>query len=226
MINKVKDLEEKIQYFFKNKTLLVESLTHTSYSNENKVSSNERLEFLGDSVLSLIISTYLFEKLGDKKEGQLSRIRATIVCEKALRLASDKFALNKYISLGKGEESTGGRNRDSIIADCMEALIGAIYLDSNLECAKEFIFKFMDSIIQDAIKGNLFKDYKTQFQEIAQKNKGVKIKYIVSNEKGPDHNKEFEVMLYLDDKYISKGIGRSKKEAEQNAAKEALQLEK
>lgn len=229
----LEELEEKIGYCFVNKNLLQLALTHTSYANENrsrqsksKPQNNERLEFLGDSVLNLIITSYLFNTLEKVSEGDMSRIRSTIVCEKSLKMSADRFGLKEYIFLGKGEEITGGRNRDSIIADAMEALIGAIYLDSGMESAKCFIQRFMTNTIELALDGKLFKDYKTQFQEIVQKNKDAKIQYHVIAEKGPDHNKLFIVELKLDGKKISSGRGRNKKEAEQNAAREAIERER
>lgn len=231
-MEKMSKLEQNIGYTFANKNLIVEALTHTSYSNENKrkknktkeVRDNERLEFLGDSVLNLSITTFLFNRQKNLTEGELSRLRSTIVCEKSLRQAADTFSLGEHILLGKGEEQTGGRNRDSIISDAMEALIGAIYLDAGYEEANKFILKHMGSIIELAVKGRLFMDYKTQFQEVAQKQGNAKIEYKVIGEKGPDHNKIFIVELLLNEENIAKGEGRSKKEAEQNAAKEALEI--
>lgn len=219
-----KELEFLIGYNFKNKKLLHEALTHSSYANENKNTKfNERLEFLGDSVLSLIISTYLFDNCPNHKEGDLSRIRASIVCEKSLRIAGDIFFLNKFLFIGKGEEISGGRNKDSILADAFESLIGAIYLDSGLNDARIFIFKFMEKIINKALEGKLFEDYKTQFQELVrQKDKYSDINYVVVNTSGPDHEKVFTVCLYMNNIKLSTGVGKSKKEAEQNAAKEAL----
>lgn len=222
-------LENKIGYSFKYKKLLQEALIHTSYANEhreNKMRNNERLEFLGDSVLNLIITTYLFKQLKGVSEGEMSRIRSTIVCEKSLRMAADGFGLNKYLLLGKGEEQTGGRNRDSIIADAMEALIGAIYLDSGLASAENFIKKMMTKIIDLALEGKLFKDYKTQYQEMVQRHSEAKIEYLVIREQGPDHNKIFTVKLLLNGEFVSMGEGRNKKEAEQNAAREAIGIEK
>lgn len=230
----MKELEKNIGYEFKNKKLLKEALTHTSYSNETRkrkgrgkieakdARDNERLEFLGDSVLNLSISTFLFQKKKDLTEGELSRMRSTIVCEKSLKLAADSFGLNRYILLGKGEEQTGGRKRDSIIADAMEALIGAIYLDAGFVEADRFILQYMGEIISLALEGKLFKDYKTQYQEKVQRGKEAKIEYLVVGEKGPDHNKLFQVALKLNGQEVSRGEGRNKKEAEQNAAKEAL----
>lgn len=230
---KMNRLEENIGYHFKNKDLIKEALTHTSYSNEKRRSqsknknskNNERLEFLGDSVLSLAVTSFLFERLGNFTEGDLSRLRSTIVCEKSLKKAADTFDLGQAIYLGKGEEQTGGRQRESIIADAMEALIGAIYLDAGFEEANRFILKHMGPIIELAIQGKLFMDYKTQFQEFAQQQSDTTIEYKVIGESGPDHNKTFRVVLLLNQKQIAIGEGRSKKEAEQNAAKGALGIE-
>ena len=233
---KMKEIEQTIGYTFKDKELLKEALTHTSHSNESRKSriksrskitkDNERLEFLGDSVLNLSITTFLFNQKKSLTEGELSRMRSTIFCEKSLRMAADSFGLHKYILLGKGEELTGGRNRNSIIADAMEALMGAIYLDAGFAEADRFILKYMGEVIELAIDGKLFKDYKTQYQELVQKSSEVKIEYKVLEEKGPDHNKTFVVGLYLNGKEISTGEGSNKKEAEQNAAREALSFEK
>lgn len=233
-MNSFEKLEQQIGYTFKDKELLRTALTHTSYANEHRMNknsksrtkNNERLEFLGDSVLNLIITTYLFKALGRVSEGEMSRIRSTIVCEKSLRNAAEVFDLKNYLLLGKGEEQTGGRNRDSIIADAMEALIGAIYLDSGLESAENFIKKMMTKIIDLALEGKLFKDYKTQYQEMVQRHSDAKIEYLVIREQGPDHNKIFTVKLLLNGEFVSMGEGRNKKEAEQNAAREAIGIEK
>lgn len=229
----MKSLEQKIGYSFQNKELLKQALTHTSYTNEHKQSNkktpardNERLEFLGDSVLSLIVTSFLYENQNAMSEGKLSRLRATIVCEKSLRSAADLVSLGDYILLSRGEERTGGRNRDSIIADAMEAVIGAIYLDSGLEAARGFVMRHMETIIQLAMEGKLFSDYKTQFQEWAQKNGEACISYDVVSESGPDHRKSFVVALSLNGARVALGTGNSKKEAEQNAAKGALAIEK
>ncbi len=233
-MNSFEKLERQIGYAFKDKELLRTALTHTSYANEHRTNknsksrtkNNERLEFLGDSVLNLIITTHLFKALGRVSEGEMSRIRSTIVCEKSLRDAAEGFDLKNYLLLGKGEEQTGGRNRDSIIADGMEALIGAIYLDSGLASAENFIKKVMTKIIDLALEGKLFKDYKTQYQEMVQRHSDAKIEYLVIREQGPDHNKIFTVKLLLNGESVSMGEGRNKKEAEQNAAREAIGIEK
>lgn len=231
---KMKELEKNIGYTFTDKNLMTEALTHTSYSNEKKRNKsknkgsqdNERLEFLGDSVLNLSITTFLFKNQPSLTEGELSRLRSTIVCEKSLRQAADTFKLGDFVFLGKGEEQTGGRNRDSNIADAMEALMGAIYLDAGFEEANKFILKYMGPIIELAVQGKLYGDYKTQFQEAVQKQGESKIEYKVVGESGPDHNKTFSVELLVNEKRVSVGEGHSKKEAEQSAAKEALNIER
>lgn len=225
-MNKLIELQNKIGYNFNDIELLKIALTHTSYANEHKkkmIKHNERLEFLGDSVLSLIITTYLFKNLSSIPEGELSRIRSTIVCENSLKMSGDEFNLSQYIYMGKGEEQTGGRGRSSIVSDAMEALIASIYLDSGYENAEIFVLRQMEDIIQKAIQGKLFKDYKTQYQEVIQKKSNAKIEYIVVSEEGPDHQKIFTVSLHLNDERISTGKGRSKKVAEQKAAEIALE---
>lgn len=224
-MNKLSELQSQIGYEFENLDLLKNALTHTSYANEHKkkmVKHNERLEFLGDSVLSLIITTYLFKNLSNITEGELSRIRSTIVCENSLKISGDEFNLSQYIYMGKGEEQTGGRGRSSIVSDAMEALIASIYLDSGYDSAQEFVLRQMGDIIKNAIQGKLFKDYKTQYQEVIQKKSNAKIEYVVISEEGPDHQKTFTVSLLLNDNLISTGKGRSKKVAEQKAAEIAL----
>lgn len=225
-MKKLTELQEKIGYHFRDIELLKIALTHTSYANEHKkkmVKHNERLEFLGDSVLSLIITTYLFKNLSNITEGELSRIRSTIVCENSLKTSGDEFDLSQYIYMGKGEEQTGGRGRSSIVSDAMEALIASIYLDSGYENAENFVLSQMKYIIDKAIEGKLFTDYKTQYQEMIQKKSNSKIEYIVISEDGPDHQKTFTVSLMLNDKNVTIGKGRSKKTAEQNAAELALE---
>lgn len=221
----IKELEEKIGYDFRDIQLLFESLTHSSYANENKkksIAHNERLEFLGDAVLSIVISEYLYNKLHTFQEGELTKIRASIVCEPSLANCSKKLNIGKYILLGKGEEVTGGRERVSILADTFEALIGAIYLDGGLGQAQKFILKSLKDTIEDAISGRVYQDYKTHLQEYIQSENSERILYEVIHEEGPDHNKIFHVHVRVGDKILGTGIGKSKKEAEQSAAKEAL----
>ncbi|MBO5321063.1 MAG: ribonuclease III [Clostridia bacterium] len=219
-------LQEKLQYTFKNEDLLINALTHSSYANEvrNGVSSNERLEFLGDSVLSIIVSEYIYKKFGDLPEGELTKIRASLVCEKSLCLFSREMDLGQYLRLGKGEEKGGGRERDSILADAFEAVLAAIYLDGGFEVAKKHVLRFIKDELYNHNEAETFKDYKTALQEIIQRNPEESVTYILTNETGPDHDKVFEVEVRLNSNTIGRGKGKNKKQAEQFAAKEALQL--
>ena len=217
------ELEQIIGYTFKNPELLKEALTHSSYTNGKHLRSNERLEFLGDSVLSIVVSEHLFENLTNLPEGQLTKIRASVVCENALYPFARKIDLGKYIFLGKGEEHTGGRDRHSILADAFEALIAAIYIDGGIEPASKHILNFVIPAIK-ASKKRPVNDYKTTLQEIIQKNPGELLEYVLVDESGPDHNKHFVVEVHLNSNVIGKGGGKSKKEAEQQAAREALEL--
>lgn len=216
-------LEERIGYEFKNPALLKEALTHSSYVNGKNHHSNERLEFLGDSVLSVVVSKYLFENL-DKPEGQLTKLRASIVCEHSLFPFANKIKLGEEILLGKGEENTGGRHRRSILADAFEALIAAIYLDGGLEAASDFILPFIPPL--DVLRSGrlLVGDYKTILQEIIQQNPEEKVVYELADESGAAHNRVFTSNVLLNGQIIGTGVGMSKKEAEQNAAKEAVRL--
>ena len=223
ILNNISLFEENINYEFTNKEYILEALTHSSYSNENKnYPFNERLEFLGDSVLSLVISDYLFKKETKLPEGELTKIRANIVCEESLSEVSKNIHLGKYMLLGKGEEATGGRERISILADALEAVIAAIYLDGGIKCAREFILTNMEKIINDSIKGKIFRDYKTCLQEVLQSNGENNIWYKLIEEKGPDHNKRFVMEVGINDTVLGVGEGKSKKDAEQVAAKCAL----
>ena len=215
--------EHTIGYVFKNKSYILEALTHSSYSNENKnYKFNERLEFLGDSVLSIVISDYLFKTEEDLPEGELTKIRANIVCEESLSEVASEINLGTFLLLGKGEEATGGRTRISILADALEAVIAAIYLDGGIEEARKFIFKYMEQIIKDSIKGKIFRDYKTYLQEVLQSKGEQNIWYKLIEEKGPDHNKTFVMEVGINDTVLGVGEGKSKKDAEQVAAKAAL----
>ena len=220
----ISKLEELIGYSFKNKELLKHALSHSSYANERKIHgrSNERLEFLGDSVLSIVVSDYLYKNM-NVAEGELTKIRASLVCEKSLHIFATQINLGDFMRLGKGEENTGGRERPSILADAFEAVIAAIYLDGGMEAAAKHILRFMPENIIEA-KKPVFSDFKTVLQEIVQKNPEEKVEYVLIGEEGPDHNKRFVVEVCLNSQVIGKGKGRSKKEAEQLAAKEALEL--
>ena len=218
----IQELEKRIGYSFQDKSLLRQALTHSSYANEMRIlkSGNyERLEFLGDAVLEMVTSNFLFSKYPTMPEGQLSKLRASLVCEPALALAAKRISLEKYFLLGKGEEATGGRERESIACDIMEAVIGAIYRDSGIEEAKKYIFRF---ILDDIDKKRLFYDAKSNLQELAQSKLKAVLSYRVIYETGPEHDKEFGVEALLGDRVIGRGKGRSKKIAEQHAAYEAL----
>ena len=216
------ELEKKIDYHFKDEQLLRQALTHSSFANEQKINKNadyERLEFLGDAVLELVSSEFLFHENPDMKEGELTKLRASIVCESALAYCARQFSLEEYILLGKGEEMTGGRTKDSIISDVMEAIIGAIYLDSGMEDAVAYIHKF---VLSDLEHKQLFYDAKTNLQELVQQENNGTLNYVLISEEGPDHDKVFVVEARIDDKKIGHGIGKTKKAAEQQAAYEAL----
>ena len=216
----MKQLEKNIGYHFRDKNLLKTAVTHSSFANENRggLAYNERLEFLGDAVLQLITSEKLFKENPDMPEGRMSKQRAALVCEDALAGYSREINLGDFMLLGKGEEATGGRNRPSILADAFEALTGAIFLDSGMDNAKRFVRRFLDAAHTS------LKDYKTLLQEIIQKNPGERLSYVVIGESGPDHDKVFNVEVHLNSNVIGKGTGKSKKQAEQAAAKEALAL--
>ena len=215
----MKLLQQKIGYTFKDESLLSEALTHSSYSNENKgrINCNERLEFLGDSVLSLIVTNYIFLNFSQLPEGDLTQLRASLVCEKALYKFAKIINLGEFIKLSRGEKNGGGADRPSILSDAFEALIAAIFLDGGYECARDFVMDFITPEIRNLRKKPI-KDYKTTLQEIVQKNPGEKLEYRL------DHNKHFVTEVLLNSNSIGKGGGRSKKEAEQQAAREALEL--
>lgn len=212
------NFEKKIGYTFQDKKLLRQALTHSSFANEkrlNKLSNNERLEFLGDAVLELTSSEYLFHEHEKMPEGDLTKLRASLVCEPTLALCARELSLGEYIMLGKGEAATGGRERESILSDAMEALIGAIYLDGGFTSAKEFIGRF---ILSDMEHKQLFFDSKTILQEIVQSEYKKQLCYDLLSEEGPDHNKKFTVLAHMEGTPLAEGTGRTKKAAEQNAA--------
>ena len=220
------DLQNKIGYQFKNPALLNEALTHSSYANEHKtqhIKYNERLEFLGDSVLSIVVSDYIYKNCPELPEGELTKLRASLVCEKSLYEFAKKIDLGKYLILSKGERNNGGADRPSILSDAFEALIAAIYIDGEITPASKHILNFVIPAIKNSKKKKI-NDYKTTLQEIIQKNPGEKLEYVLVKESGPDHNKHFVVEVHLNSNVIGKGGGRSKKEAEQQAAREALEL--
>ena len=218
MNKKTEELEEIIGYHFKNKHYLTQALTHSSYANEKKLGKlgcNERLEFLGDAVLELISSDVLYARFPQIPEGELTKKRASLLCEPSLAYCAREFGLPQFLLLGKGEDMTGGRNRDSIVSDATEALLGAIYLDGGFASAKEFVLNF---ILNDIEHKQLFYDSKTILQEIVQGHTDETLTYVLLKEEGPDHNKSFEVSAMLDGQEIGRGIGRTKKSAEQRAA--------
>lgn len=218
----LEELQDKIGYRFQNTELLKQALTHSSFANEqkiNKLKDYERLEFLGDAVLELVSSEFLFRENLQMPEGQLTKLRASMVCEPALAYCAKDIDLGSYILLGRGEEYTGGRYRSSITSDVMEAIIGAIFLDGGIENAKKHIYRFILSDLENKI---LFLDSKTILQEEIQKKKDAQLRYELIGESGPDHNKQFTVDAYLNDVLIGSGTGRTKKAAEQQAAYEAL----
>ncbi|PRR84164.1 ribonuclease III [Clostridium vincentii] len=217
------NVEEAIGVKFNNSTLIQTALTHSSYAKQFKDAQyNERLEFLGDSVLQLCITEYLFVNYKNKSEGELTKIRSLIVCENSLYKVARKINLSEFIRMSRGEELTGGRERISIQADAVEAVLAAIYLDRGIEEANKFIMeKFMD-IISKAVQNKIILDFKTKLQELLQVNGEVNITYELIKYEGPPHHRKFFVSVFLADKEMGKGLGYSKKEAEQNAAKEAL----
>lgn len=214
-----------IGYKFNNINLLKRAMTHSSYANETRDSegSNERLEFLGDAVLSIVVSDAIFRDYTNLPEGELTKIRASLVCENSLCAFAKEIALGDYILLGKGERLTGGNKRPSILADAFEALIAAIYLDGGIEAATKFVMGFVERELADNNWGS-FEDYKTILQEIIQQNPEEILEYRLAGESGPDHDKRFEVEILLNSNVIGRGSARSKKKAEQLAAKEALRL--
>lgn len=219
----LRELEKKTGYTFRDFSLFRQALTHSSYANEHrqeKIHDNERLEFLGDAVLEIISSEFLFFQYPNLPEGDLTKLRASIVCEPTLALCTRELNLGEYLLLGRGEERTGGRHRDSIVSDAMEALIGAIYLDGGFANAKEFVKRF---ILTDIEHKKLFYDSKTILQEIVQGNfKGEDISYRLTGETGPDHDKKFLVDVLIGERVHGQGVGRTKKAAEQEAAYQAI----
>ncbi|MFQ6819093.1 MAG: ribonuclease III [Blautia sp.] len=215
-------LEQIIGYTFRNKKLLKQALTHSSYANEKKLGKlgcNERLEFLGDAVLELVSSDVLYAKFPQIPEGELTKKRASLVCEPSLAYCARQFDLPKYLLLGRGEDMTGGRMRDSIVSDATEALLGAIYLDGGFEKAREFVLKF---ILNDMEHKQLFYDSKTILQELVQEKGRQTVEYVLTKETGPDHNKQFSVDVLINGTPAGSGTGHTKKAAEQAAAYQAI----
>ncbi len=218
----IRKFEEKLGYEFKDKNLIETALTHTSYANERGVESYERLEFLGDAVLQMLTSRYIYVNYPKFPEGKMSRMRANIVCETTLSQIAYKIGINEHARLGKGEELTGGRNRPSILADMVEATLAAVYLDGGIDKAREVIFDAYGHIIENAAQGKLNTDYKTALQEKLQQNGSVKIEYTLIGEEGPAHDKRFTMSVSAWGKVLGEGSGRTKQEAQQQAAKKAL----
>jgi len=219
----MKDFEQCIHYAFKNKSLLQNALTHSSYANENRdkgMPDNERLEFLGDSILGFVVAEHLYQQHPMRPEGELTRIRADLVCEKSLARIARTIDLGRYILLGNGEEQNGGRNRDSILSDAMESVFAAVYLDGGMDSAKTLITRLLLQEGADDQGNNT--DYKTKFQELVQRKKNQNIQYHLIGESGPDHDKKFEVEVILNGKVVGIGEGSSKKRAEQSAAHAAI----
>ena len=219
---KIKEFEEIIGYSFKNLNLIKTALTQSSYANERGLGEcNERLEFLGDSVLGVVTADYFYHNLNHLPEGEMTKRRAACACEKSLYKFAKEIDLGTYIFLGRGEENMGGRDRASILADAFEAVIAAIYLDGGLENARKFVLRFVTKAANENIS---LKDFKTELQEIIQKNPDEHLSYVLVGESGPDHDKRFEVEVLLNSNVIGCGTGRSKKLAEQEAARQALEL--
>ena len=220
----INELENAIGYQFRNITLLQNALSHSSYANErwhDSLKSNERLEFLGDSVLGMLVADYLYRNFPDRPEGELTRMRADMVCEKTLATVANRLNLGKHLLLGKGEEQGGGRKRDSILADAVESVIAACYLDGGMDAAKAFVEKFI--LVNVPLRKLNNADYKTALQELVQQKKNQMIAYRLVGESGPDHDKQFRVELTINGEIVGTGIGSSKKRAEQDAARQALE---
>ena len=219
------ELENAIGYRFRNITLLQNALSHSSYANErwrDSLKSNERLEFLGDSVLGMLVADYLYRNFPDRPEGELTRMRADMVCEKTLAVVANQLNLGRHLMLGRGEELGGGRNRESILADAVESVIAACYLDGGMDAALQFVKKFI--LVHVPVTKLQNADYKTALQELVQQKKNQVLSYQLIGESGPDHDKEFRVELTLNDRVIGVGVGSSKKRAEQAAARAAIEI--
>ena len=220
----IKDLETAIGYRFKNITLLQNALTHSSYANErwhDSLKSNERLEFLGDSILGMVVAEYLYRNFPDRPEGELTRMRADMVCETSLALVANKLDLGSHLLLGHGEEQGGGRTRPSILADAVESVIAAAFLDGGFEAAERIIKQFI--LVEVPVTRLHNRDYKTMLQELVQQKKNQVLSYALVGESGPDHDKNFLVEVRLNGNVVGSGSGRSKKRAEQDAARNAVE---
>lgn len=223
-MSRLEEFQEKIGYHFAGEGLLRQALTHSSYANERhmrKHADNERLEFLGDAVLEIVSSDFLYRAYPDKTEGDLTKLRASLVCEPTLALCTRELRLGDYLFIGRGEESTGGRERDSVLSDALEAVIGAIYLDGGISAAGDFIRRF---ILTDIEHKKLFHDCKTSLQEVVQAQGGEMLSYRLVGEEGPDHDKRFTAEALVGGRVLGRGTGRTKKAAEQEAAYQSLML--
>ncbi len=219
------NIQLRLSYTFKDEELLERALTHKSYANENKrTSHNERMEFLGDAVLGLVVSEHLMKTCPDSTEGDLSRFRAAVVSEPALASVARELGLGDFLLLGKGEDQSGGRNKDSLLADCLEALIAAVYLDAGKDAAEALVIRIFDAVITKTCSIGSLLDYKTDLQEICQERLKQLPEYRVLSETGPDHQKQFEMEVWIKGRLSGHGRGKSKKEAEQGAAREALAM--
>lgn len=220
----IKDLENAIGYRFRNIGLLQNALTHSSYANErwhNSLLSNERLEFLGDSVLGMLVAEYLYHNFPDRPEGELTRMRADMVCEKTLAAAANRIGIGEHLLLGHGEDRLGGRNRESILADAMESVIAACFLDGGIEAALKVVRQFI--LVEVPVTKLHNVDYKTALQELVQQKKNQVLSYALVGQSGPDHDKQFDVEVALNGTVVGRGTGRSKKRAEQDAARTAIE---
>lgn len=215
-------LEQTIAYAFRDRSLLRTALTHSSYANEHGCASNERLEFVGDSVLGLVTASALYARFPDMPEGKMTRLRSELVCEQSLWDVAERLELGRWLLLGRGEESSGGRTRHSILADCVEAVIAAMYLDGGMEPAERFVREHVLSKLDDGA-GTLMRDWKTELQELIQRKPGRTLSYAMTGESGPDHLKSFSAAVSMNGTVIGTGEGRTKKEAEQAAARAALE---
>lgn len=220
---KLETFEQEINYKFKNIELLKTAFTHTSYAHEKNIESNEKLEYLGDSILEFVVSNYLFKNYHKLKEGEMTKVRATVVCENSLYEIALKYHFDQLLYLGKSEKISGGNKKKAILADSVEAVIAAIYIDSNLEQSQKFIIENLKTSIEEASKHVGDKDYKTVLQEKLQKHGSVKIEYAIIKEEGPDHDKTFVAEVKCDGKYLATGKGNTKKNAEMEAARIALE---
>ncbi|MCL6639213.1 MAG: ribonuclease III [Firmicutes bacterium] len=218
-------LRDRLGITWNDRDLLIQALTHGSYTYENRSpgrEDNQRLEFLGDAVLELAVSDYLFRKYRHFSEGELTKLRAAVVCEPSLARVARELGLGSCLLMGRGEERSGGRTRPSILADAFEALLGAVYLDQGMEKAAGFAVQHLLPVIEDVLDGRTDRDYKTELQEMVQQHSGEQVQYIILKEEGPDHDKLFTAGVLYRNQIVGKGVGRSKKEAEQRAAREAL----